>query len=197
MCPQTDAIPQIGGGYVCSPSEDQPRVSIIRYANLISRPEFAPVVSRGQNITISDFAALWIQQSTTEGQSVSSHEVTENEERTVNVFDDATNRTLDGITAPAQWVQLAVGQQSEGLFQTVEVTYSALLVLSPDGKTGYALVPTGRYSVDDGGLAGTEEIVDSFELAVPSSISSTTQATVLPPRQDQQPPSSSTPQLLL
>lgn len=185
LCPQTGAMPQIGGGYVCTPSEDQPRVSIFRYANLTSRPEFAPVVSSGQNITISDFVALWIQQSTTEGQSVSRQEVTENEERTVNLFDAATNRTLEGITAPAQWVQLAVGQQSEGLFQTVEVTYSALLVLSPDGKTGYAIVPTGRYSGDER-PAGTEEIVNSFELIVPSSISRTSLSTPSPPPQQQE-----------
>jgi hypothetical protein len=199
LCPQTGAMPQIGGGYVCSPSEEQSRVSIFSYANLTSRPEFASIVSSGQNITISDFVALWIQQSTTEGQSVSRHEVTENEERTVNLFDAATNRTVEGITAPAQWVQLTVGQQSEGLFQTVEVTYSALLVLSPDGKTGYAIVPTGRYNGDDEGPAGTEEIVNSFELIAPSSITPTTPSTVSPPQQQQQqqPPSPPAPQLLL
>jgi hypothetical protein len=197
LCPQTGAMPQIGGGYVCSPSEEQSRVSIFRYANLTSRPEFASIVSSDQNITISDLVALWIQQSTTEGQNVSRHEVTENEERAVNLFDATTNRTLEGITAPARWVQLAVSQQSEGLFQTVEVTYSALLVLSPDGKTGYAIIPTGRYSGDER-PAGTEEIVNSFELIVPSSITPTTPSTVSPPQQQQQqPPSPPAPQLFL
>jgi hypothetical protein len=197
LCPQTGAVPQIGGEYVCSPSEDAPRVSIFTYANLTSIPEFAPVVSQGQNITVSDYAAFWIQQST-QGQSFVEYEVVESEERTVNAFDVATNTTLEGITVPAQWMSINVGEETQG-FRTTQVIYNALLVLSLDGNTGYTIIPTGRYSEDGGRPPESEEILDSFEVVVPSSISTTTPSTVSPPQQEQeqQPPSPPAPQLVL
>jgi hypothetical protein len=81
----------------------------------------------------------------------------------VDIVDSLTNQTT-GTTAPAQWVTLQVGEETEGLFRTVQVTYSALIVLSPDGDTGYFVIPTGRYSSDDGLPPDTEQILDSFEL---------------------------------
>jgi hypothetical protein len=90
-------------------------------------------------------------------------------------------------------------ENCEGYFDLIstQMYYSALLVLSLDGDTGYSIIPTGSIDSGEDFPSGTEEIVDSFELVVPSSISSTTPSTVSPPRQEQQPPSSSTPQLLL
>jgi hypothetical protein len=97
LCPQEGAIPQIGGGLSCTPSEETPRVMVVRFANLTSRPEFATLVSQGQNITLSDFTAFWIQKSTEGNPTIEGYDVEESEERTVGVFDSATNsaRTMD------------------------------------------------------------------------------------------------------
>ena len=162
LCPQSGAIPRIGATYICSESEDAPRVSVYRVSDLTLRPEFASVVGQGQDITISDLTAFWIQINT-EDPSITGYEVLENEERSVDIVDSLTNQTT-GTTAPAQWVRLQVGEETEGLFRTLQVTYSALTVLSPDGDTGYFVIPTGRYSPDDGFPPDIEQILDSFEL---------------------------------
>ncbi|MDQ3851508.1 MAG: hypothetical protein M3299_01590 [Thermoproteota archaeon] len=201
LCPQSGAVPRIGGTYICSESEDAPRVSIFRFSNLTSRSEFASVVGQGQDITISDVTAFWIQINT-EDPSITGYEVLENEERSVDIVDSLTNQTT-GTTAPAQWVRLQVGEETEGLFRTVQVTYSALIVLSPDGDTGYFVIPTGRYSLDDRLPPETEQILDSFELlstATAGTLGTTATSPPTPQQPEQQPPPSppqQTPELVL
>jgi hypothetical protein len=212
LCPMSGAVPQIGGGYTCSPSDEQPRVSIHRYGNLTARPEFRPLVSQGQNITISDFVAFMIQQMSPPASgnpNAAQFEVEENEERIVPVFDASTNRTLDGVTAPATYLTLKGEQRTEGYLDLIptQVYYSAMSVLSLDGDTGYSIIPTGSIDSGEDFPSGTEDIVGSFELVVPPSISTTTPPTVAPPtvapptvappQQEQQLPSPSTSELVL
>jgi hypothetical protein len=87
------------------------------------------------------------------------------------------------------------------------VYYSAMSVLSLDGDTGYSIIPTGSIDSGEDFPSGTEDIVGSFELVVPPSISTTTPPTVAPPtvapptvappQQEQQLPSPSTSELVL
>jgi|SRR5215212_134713 len=170
LCPQEGAIPQIGGGLSCTPSEETPRVLVIRFVNLTSRPEFATLVSQDQNITLSDFTAFWIQGSTEGDTTIEGYDVKENEERTVGVFDRATNTTLEGVTVPARWISIAVGVESQG-FRAITTTYSGLLLLGLDGNTGYSIIPIGLYDEDGDLPEGSDEVIDSFEvLANPSGI---------------------------
>ena len=170
LCPQEGAIPQIGGGLSCTPSEETPRVLVTRFANLTSRPEFATLVSQGQSITLSDFTAFWIQWNTEGDTAIDGYDVEENEERTVSVFDTATNTTLEGVTVPARWISLAVGVESQG-FRAITQTYSGLLLLGLDGNTGYSIIPIGLYDEDGDLPEETDEAIDSFEvLANPSGI---------------------------
>jgi hypothetical protein len=190
LCPQSGAIPRIGQTYICSESEEAPRVSVLRVSDLRLRPEFASVVGQGQDITISDLTAYWIQ-ITTQDPSITGYEVLENEDRSVGIVDSLTNQTT-GTTAPAQWVTLQAGEETEGLFRTVQLTYSALIILSPDGNTGYFVIPTGRYSPDDGFPPETEQIIDSFELLSTATAGTLGATTTSPPtpQQPEQPPAS-------
>jgi hypothetical protein len=185
LCPQEGAIPQIGGELSCTPSEETPRVLVVRYANLTSRPEFAILVSQGQNITLSDFTAFWIQGSTEGNPTIEGYDVEENEERTVGVFDRATNTTLEGVTVPARWISLAVGVESQG-FRATTTTYSGLLLLGLDGNTGYSIIPIGLFDEDGDLPEGTDEAIDSFELLATNSsgVQQPTTAGVMQSQQD-------------
>jgi hypothetical protein len=202
LCPQSGAVPQIGGTLICTESEDAPRLTIHSAPNLTSRPEFASIVGQGQDITISDLTAYWIEFSTGSGggaAATTGYEVLENEERTVNIIDSATNQTT-GTTVAAQWIRIQTGEESDDFFgfSTTQLTTSALIVLSPDANTGYFITPTGRYAVDEGLPPEQEEILDSFELL--STATAGTTATSPPtPQQPSPPPSPSqqTPELVL
>jgi hypothetical protein len=185
LCPQDQAIPQIGGEYVC-PDEVQDSVSIFRFTALKSRPEFAGVVQQNQNITASDLVAFFIQ-TLEQRVGYTNFRLLENIDTTVNVTDPQTNETI--ATAPAKYVETTFlddqGRRQERDF--------ALVVLSNDGNTGYVLLPTISLFPRPEELSPEhQQVFDSFELVAPNSSSLQTNPgpmTSSPPQQEQQPSS--------
>jgi hypothetical protein len=56
LCPQSETLPKIGGGFVCPMGADN-QVWIERHSDLKSRPEFGVLTRENKSITISGFLA--------------------------------------------------------------------------------------------------------------------------------------------
>lgn len=160
ICPEATAIPQIGGGYTCGGSDVAEKVIIYRHTDLKSKPEFAGIVQQNQNITISDFTAYIIQHFFVEMFGYTNLGIQEREDRTVNVIDAGTNQTV--TTADAQWLIFTYDDPDEFMFTSS--TSLNMMVLSPDGNTGYILEPSGEFQGGETRLPDQEQMIDSFEL---------------------------------
>jgi hypothetical protein len=180
-CPADTAIPTIGGGgYKCSQVTTVDSVTIVRFSDLMSRPEFEELEATGQAITISDMVAFYVQY-VSEKIGLTGLGIQESEEREVNIVDPVTGEPT-GEVAQARWIMIAFDNQDIGLFEPDDAVDAAMVVLGPDGNTGYALMPTGMMSVDGGLTSDLEEVYDSFELlaggetAPPTNTTTTTAA---------------------
>jgi plastocyanin len=131
LCPQAETLPKIGGGYYCSRGAED-SVTIGRYADLKSRPEFAVLARENKSITISDLLAYHIQ--FFERLGFTDFRLLENIDRAVNVTDSQTNQTI--ATAPAKYVEMSL-TNSEGRHSDRDFN---LFVLGNDGNTGYVLI---------------------------------------------------------
>jgi hypothetical protein len=159
LCPQSETLPKIGGGFVCPAGADN-LVWIERHSDLKSRPEFGVLTRENKSITISDFLAYLIQKDEEE-LSITDHRLLKNFDRTVNVTDPQTNQTV--AMAPAKYVEMSyLNWEGERVDRDFE-----LLVLSNDdgGNTGYFLI------IDTPGSPERlppqhQQIFDSFELLV-------------------------------
>jgi hypothetical protein len=169
LCPQGQATPQIGGTYVCpNAQEGLDSVSVWRFANLKSRPEFAGVVQQNKNITTTDlvtFYFLFLEQKA----NFTNFRLLQNIDTAVNVIDPQTNETIG--TAPAKYIvityQDALGTPSNEDF--------ALLVLNNDSNTGYALLPIISLLTTAGELPPEHQLIfDSFELVAANSTNTAT-----------------------
>jgi hypothetical protein len=168
LCPQDQAIPEIGGTYKCAEQLSDGLI-LIRFANLKSRPEFAGVVRENKNITTSDLLAfhlLFLEQKF----GFKDFEILNNTDITVNVTNPQTNQTT--ATAPAKYVEITY---IDNLNRVVPRDF-AFLVLSNDGNTGYGIVPILPVSAKRIGELPLEQrhVFDSFELIVANSTSATT-----------------------
>jgi plastocyanin len=174
LCPQNQATPQIGGIYLCPEAEEGlDSVSVWRFADLKSRPEFAGVVQQNQSITTNDLVAyyfLFLEQKA----NFTNIKLLQNVDTTVNVIDPRTGVSI--ATAPGKYIQTsylnANGTPNEG--------DSAILVLDNDGNTGYAILPVASSPTATGELPPEHQLVfDSFELiaANNTTISNSTTAT--------------------
>lgn len=162
ICPQNQALPEIGGVYDCirAPGTDDVGVSFFKSVNLHTRPEFAPLASQNQSITINDIVALDIEfQRERFGPEVATRLQIENQvDRTVNVLDAATNQTVQ--TVPAKEVKYRI-TAPEG---TIFALYS-LVVLTDNGNTAYAVHPeTPPIQSDEETPSFVRKAFDSFEL---------------------------------
>ena len=184
LCPQNQATPQIGGIYVCPDAQEGlDSISVWRFADLKSRPEFAGVVQRNQSITTTDLVAfyfLFLEQKA----GFTNFRLVQNIDTTVNVIDPQTGASI--TTVPAKYIETAYldagGTPNEGDM--------ALLVLSNDGNTGYALLPVASLLPAAGQLPPEHQMVfDSFELVAANSTTSTNATTISasPPSPFQQP----------
>ena len=186
LCPQNQATPQIGGTYLCPAAEEGlDSVSVWRFADLESRPEFAGVLQRNQSITTTDLVAFYFM-FLEQKANFSNFRLLQNIDTTINLIDPQTNQAI--ATAPAKYIETsyldASGTANEG-----DV---ALLVLSNDGNTGYALLPVTSLLPAAGQLPPEHQMVfDSFELLAANSTSTatttatTTSASPLSPFQQQ------------
>lgn len=156
FCPQAETLPKIGGGIECPIGADN-LVWVERYTGLKSRPEFAVVVRENKTITTSDFLAYLIQLDE-EVNEITDHRILKSIDRAVNVTDTQTNQTV--ATAPAKYVEISYFNWGEG--ERVDRDFE-LLVLSPDGNTGYFLIISTPGSPQK--LPPEhQQIFDSFEL---------------------------------
>jgi hypothetical protein len=178
LCPQNQATPQIGGTYLCpEAAEGLDSVSLWRFNDLKSRPEFAGVVQRNQSITTNDLMAyyfLFLEQKA----GFTNFRVIENIDTTANVIDPQTRVTV--TTAPAKYIETTY-LDSRGIPSDGDI---ALLVLNNDGNTGYALLPVASMLPAPGQLPPQHQMVfDSFELlAANSTIASSTTITSSQPQ---------------
>jgi hypothetical protein len=164
LCPQILATPQIGGTYLCPDAQEGlDSVSVWRFADLKSRPEFAGLVQRNQSITTTDLVAfyfLFLEQKA----NFTNIRLLQNIDTTVNVIDPQTNETI--TTAPAKYIETTY-LDSNGIPHEGEI---ALLVLSNDGKTGYVLLPLASQLTAAGELPPEHKLVfDSFQLVAANS----------------------------
>jgi hypothetical protein len=159
LCPQILATPQIGGTYLCPDTQEGlDSVSVWRFADLKSRPEFAGLVQRNQSITTTDLVAfyfLFLEQKA----NFTNIRLLQNIDTTVNVIDPQTNETI--ATAPAKYIE-TMYLDSNGIPNEGDI---ALLVLSNDGNTGYVLLPLASLLITAGELPPEHQLVfDSFQL---------------------------------
>jgi hypothetical protein len=164
LCPQILATPQIGGTYLCPDAQEGlDSVSVWRFADLKSRPEFAGLVQRNQSITTTDLVAfyfLFLEQKA----NFTNIRLLQNIDTTVNVIDPQTNETI--TTAPAKYIETTY-LDSNGIPHEGEI---ALLVLSNDGNTGYVLLPLASQLTAAGELPPEHKLVfDSFQLVAVNS----------------------------
>jgi hypothetical protein len=159
LCPQILATPQIGGTYLCPDTQEGlDSVSVWRFADLKSRPEFTGLVQRNQSITTTDLVAfyfLFLEQKA----NFTNIRLLQNIDTTVNVIDPQTNETI--ATAPAKYIETTY-LDSNGIPNEGDI---ALLVLSNDGNTGYVLLPLASLLITAGELPPEHQLVfDSFQL---------------------------------
>lgn len=119
LCPQNQATPQIGGTYLCPDAEEGlDSVSVWRFADLKSRPEFAGVVQRNQSITTNDLVAAYYFLFLEQKADFTNIRLLQNIDTTVNVIDPQTGVSI--ATAPAKYIQTsyvnANGIPNEGDF---------------------------------------------------------------------------------
>src|SRR5215212_2686919 len=152
LCPQILATPQIGGTYLCPDTQEGlDSVSVWRFADLKSRPEFAGLVQRNQSITTTDLVAfyfLFLEQKA----NFTNIRLLQNIDTTVNVIDPQTNETI--VTAPAKYIETTY-LDSNGIPNEGDI---ALLVLSNDGNTGYVLLPLASQLTAAGELSPEHQI---------------------------------------
>jgi hypothetical protein len=164
LCPQILATPQIGGTYLCPDAQEGlDSVSVWRFADLKSRPEFAGLVQRNQSITTTDLVAfyfLFLEQKA----NFTNIRLLQNIDTTVNVIDPQTNETI--VTAPAKYIETTY-LDSNGIPNEGDI---ALVVLSNDGNTGYVLLPLASQLTAAGELPPEHKLVfDSFQLVAANS----------------------------
>jgi hypothetical protein len=172
LCPQILATPQIGGTYLCPDTQEGlDSVSVWRFADLKSRPEFAGLVQRNQSITTTDLVAfyfLFLEQKA----NFTNIRLLQNIDTTVNVIDPQTNETI--ATAPAKYIETTY-LDSNGIPNEGDI---ALLVLSNDGNTGYVLLPLASLLTTAGELPPEHQLVfDSFQLVAASNNTTTNSTT--------------------
>jgi hypothetical protein len=177
LCPQILATPQIGGTYLCPDTQEGlDSVSVWRFADLKSRPEFAGLVQRNQSITTTDLVAfyfLFLEQKA----NFTNIRLLQNIDTTVKVIDPQTNETI--ATAPAKYIETTY-LDSNGIPNEGDI---ALLVLSNDGNTGYVLLPLASLLITAGELPPEHQLVfDSFQLvAANNTITNSTTSSAFQP----------------
>jgi plastocyanin len=191
LCPQSEALPAIGGKYTCA-SSAQEYVLIFRYVDLMSRPEFAAVALEGGSITTSDMFALMLKLD--EAAGAQNFQVINDTDMTVNVIDPQTNQTMG--TAPAKFVEYVYTLQNE-LGRDVNYKNYYLIVLTNNANTAYVVNPTPPVSGGEPQISPEMlQMLQSFALVASTTTSPTpTMPSPAPQQQGQQSPSSLSQQL--
>jgi plastocyanin len=176
LCPLNQATPQIGTPrYICPEYEEGlDIISVWRFANLKSKPEFDSIVVQNKNITTDDLAGYYFE-FLRQKANYTNFRVLENTSKQVNVIDPQTNQAIG--RAPASYIEMTFldssGTRSERDF--------AFLVVRNEGgnTTGYVLIPQTSLLTATGKLPPEFQVVfDSFELI---EVNDSSNAVTLPP----------------
>ena len=133
LCPQTMALPVIGGGFECGYTPDPIMIDVSKYYfNLPSNQEFADILQAGGNITTHDLLAHTMQRAVTAGRNV---EVVNETDMTTNLIDPATNRIV-ASDIPVKVVEYTYTIGSELLGDLRNVVKLVLLAVhnEPEGN---------------------------------------------------------------
>jgi hypothetical protein len=173
LCPINQATPQIGSTYLCPEAEEgSDSVSVWRFADLKSRPEFAGVVQQNKNITTTDLVAfyfLFLEQKA----NFTDFRLLQNIDTTVAVIDPQTNQTI--TLTPAKYIQTTY----QDLLGTPNNEDFALLVLSDDGNSAYALLPVTSVLTTEGQLPAEHlQVFESFELVAANNTNASNATTI-------------------
>ena len=169
ICPQGEALPVIGGNYSCTSSAEE-YVLILRFVDLLTRPEFAAVVQEGRSISTSDLFALLLKLD--EAAGAQNFRVISDIDMTVNVTSPQTNQTVE--TAPAKFVEYVYTLQNE-LGSDVNYKTYYLMVLTNDSNTAYVVNPSPSTPGDEEPQISPEmlQMLRSFALVAPTTSSPT------------------------
>jgi plastocyanin len=186
ICPQEEALPGIGGLNSCEQAGRS--VTIWRYLDLGSRPEFA-VITNPANISINDLSAFIIRN--LQEDDFSNIRITNTTDLTINMT-SAEDPNTTVRTVPAEFVEMTY--QGRFAFEDTR-NYNILALVAEAPETGQEQTLTGiRMSYEDPAAttlsgnppASVQQIFDSFVLLEPSSSSPSSQTLSSPPQQEEQ-----------
>jgi hypothetical protein len=184
ICPEDAALPGIGGTHQCQAGEvGAPDISIVRFTELKSNPQFASVLRQNKTIVPLDILPLHLQAMEMVygfGGDDVTFSIGEEQESIANMtvqvleINPQTNQAVAIGSLPAEFVEMnyrvtssSDNTGSSSFFSTPPVLSAkmfSLYVLSEDGNTGYAVFSL-RWPQSTPTLPSpVGEIIDSFGL---------------------------------
>jgi hypothetical protein len=157
FCVETSSLPGIGGTDRCDLAQGTLDIGVTRFSDLQSRPDVAAALkAQNKTLNVSDMIPILIQQLSSDLQATNIKIVEEN-----NGFVNVTNAAGQTIgTVPTKYVALTY----DTLSNLDTARWFALLVLSPDGNTGYALSSGGHADLGQKAPQVVADIMNSFEV---------------------------------
>jgi hypothetical protein len=142
FCPQDDAVPRLGvEGLICNGGGDGDWITIFRYKDLASKPEFASIIQSGRQITANDVYLYHLEE-------IRNYNKAENPNNPQAweplIYEEQTEEDVPITRNAAGGPELALPPLNGKVARTVETGYSLFFI---DDSTGYA------YRVTSNGLA--------------------------------------------
>jgi hypothetical protein len=150
LCLENEALPAVGGEYNCEAAARTDEISIERWPDLQSRPEFENITSSNYTITTNDLLALRIQWLT----------------NNASVFGIKIENSTD-VDEFRKLVDMTYTRQDrENIFFTEDVDRKAsqMYVLSQDRNTGYVIYNILNNTQAQQHSPAVQEVFNSFEL---------------------------------
>lgn len=150
LCLENEALPAVGGAYNCEAAARTDEISIERWPDLQSRPEFENITSSNYTITTNDLLALRIQWLN----------------NNASVFGIKIENSTD-IDEFTKLVNMTYTRQDRvNIFFPVEVDRksSQMYVLSQDRNTGYVIYNNLNNTETQQHSPAVQEVFNSFEL---------------------------------
>ena len=146
LCPQEQALPDIGSGYACE--EGQNTISINQYPNLGGEPEFSSIANNNM-ITNDNFLNYQIHK--LEGLGYSNINILNNTEMNINVTSSDMNRTTGSVPAKAIEIAYSINSTQGKAYMLLSATNAtsklglvsgySIFYESPSGMTAPGSLP--------------------------------------------------------
>jgi hypothetical protein len=150
LCLQNEALPAVGGGHNCIAGKLTDFISIDRWSDLRSRPEFENISSSNYTITTDDLLALRIQYIYNNGSATG---IKIENSTDVDEFTKLVNMTYTRHDQVNIFVPVDVDRKSLQMY-----------VLSQDRNTGYDIVNNLNNTQTQQHSSAVQEVFNSFEL---------------------------------